>query len=66
MTQYTDPQGRTIIFNYSYEPTSGGFRLASAVDALQPTGQVTTFSYESTDPLTHIPQSVAYLQGLKL
>jgi RHS repeat-associated protein len=51
MTEYADPQGHRIRFNYSYEPTSGGFRLASAVDALQPGGQVTTFSYENADPL---------------
>jgi RHS repeat-associated protein len=51
LTEYTDPQGNRVHLNYSYEPTSGGFRLVSAVDALQPSGQVSVFSYEDADPL---------------
>jgi YD repeat-containing protein len=44
-----------VHYNYSYHQASGGLRLESAVDAFIPagqvTGQVTTLSYESSDPL---------------
>jgi YD repeat-containing protein len=46
LTGIKDPQGNTVSLSYSYE--GPGLRLASATDAI---GQVTTFSYESTDPL---------------
>jgi YD repeat-containing protein len=51
LTEYVDPQGHRVHFNYSYQAESGGFRLESVVDALEPIGQVTTLSYESADPL---------------
>ena len=46
LTKIKDPQGNTVNLSYSYE--APGLRLASATDAI---GQITTFSYESTDPL---------------
>jgi RHS repeat-associated protein len=48
LTAIRDPQGNTASLAYSYESTTGGLRIVSATDAI---GQVTTFSYESADPL---------------
>ena len=48
LTEIRDPQGNTATLAYSYEPTTGGFRLVSATDAIN---QVTTFAYEGSDPL---------------
>jgi RHS repeat-associated protein len=48
LTAIKDPQGNSVSLAYSYESTTGGLRLATATDAI---GQITTFSYENSDPL---------------
>ena len=47
-TEVIDPQGTHATYAYSYSAAAGGFRLISATDAI---GQVTTLSYEASDPL---------------
>jgi RHS repeat-associated protein len=47
-TEVIDPQGNHATYAYSYSAATGGFRLISATDAI---GQVTTLSYEASDPL---------------